>query len=175
MRTLRKSSPGAAARATSDRSSSRSAANGFFSNYAARQARETRRERAGDLEIRAMPSSNWHPYLRARRLVVGFRRSNEWRTRRVSREGLYATRVKYRVGQKIEFPDFTVEYVGERRKSLALYAERIPLSRFQSQQRKGRENGFSGLPALASLIRPTSKSVANIISSNYVIRISSEN
>jgi hypothetical protein len=30
----------------------------------------------------------------------------------------YGTRVKYRAGQKIEFPDFTVEYVGERRKSL---------------------------------------------------------
>jgi len=33
----------------------------------------------------------------------------------------YGTRVKYRVGQKIEFPDFTVEYVGERRKSLPVY------------------------------------------------------
>jgi hypothetical protein len=29
--------------------------------------------------------------------------------------------VKYRVGQKIEFPDFTVEYVGERRQSLPVY------------------------------------------------------
>ena len=26
--------------------------------------------------------------------------------------------MKYRVGQKIEFPDFTVEYLGERRKTL---------------------------------------------------------
>ena len=33
----------------------------------------------------------------------------------------YGTRVKYRAGQKIEFPDFTVEYVGERRKSLPVY------------------------------------------------------
>jgi hypothetical protein len=33
----------------------------------------------------------------------------------------YGTRVKYRVGKKIEFPDFTVEYVGERRKSLPVY------------------------------------------------------
>jgi hypothetical protein len=33
----------------------------------------------------------------------------------------YGTRVKYRVGQKIEFPDFTVEYVGERRKSVPVY------------------------------------------------------
>ena len=33
----------------------------------------------------------------------------------------YGTRVKYRTGQKIEFPDFTVEYLGERRKSLPVY------------------------------------------------------
>jgi hypothetical protein len=33
----------------------------------------------------------------------------------------YGTRVKYRVGKKIEFPDFTIEYVGERRKSLPVY------------------------------------------------------
>jgi hypothetical protein len=31
------------------------------------------------------------------------------------------TRVKYKAGQKIEFPDFTLEYVGERRKSLPVY------------------------------------------------------
>ncbi len=33
----------------------------------------------------------------------------------------YGTRVKYREGQKIEFPDFTVEYLGERRKSISVY------------------------------------------------------
>ena len=33
----------------------------------------------------------------------------------------YGTRVQYRPGQKIEFPDFTVEYVGDRRKSVSLY------------------------------------------------------
>ena len=33
----------------------------------------------------------------------------------------YGTRVKYQAGQKIEFPDFTVEYVGEHRKSLPVY------------------------------------------------------
>jgi len=33
----------------------------------------------------------------------------------------YGTRVKYTAGQKIEFPDFTVEYLGERRKSLPVY------------------------------------------------------
>ncbi len=33
----------------------------------------------------------------------------------------YGTNVKYRVGEKIEFPDFTVEYVGEHRKSIPVY------------------------------------------------------
>jgi len=33
----------------------------------------------------------------------------------------YGTRVKYRAGQKIEFPDFTVDYIGERRKSTPAY------------------------------------------------------
>ena len=33
----------------------------------------------------------------------------------------YGTRVKYQAGEKIEFPDFTVEYVGERRTSLPVY------------------------------------------------------
>jgi hypothetical protein len=31
------------------------------------------------------------------------------------------TRVKYKAGQKIEFPDFTVQYLGERRKTLPVY------------------------------------------------------
>jgi hypothetical protein len=33
----------------------------------------------------------------------------------------YGVSVKYRAGQKIEFPDFTVEYLGERRKSVPDY------------------------------------------------------
>ena len=33
----------------------------------------------------------------------------------------YGTRVKYRPGEKIEFPDFTIEYVGKRKKSVPLY------------------------------------------------------
>ena|SRR5437868_3672085 len=33
----------------------------------------------------------------------------------------YGTRVKYRAGQKIEFPDFAVEYIGERRKGTRAY------------------------------------------------------
>jgi hypothetical protein len=33
----------------------------------------------------------------------------------------YGTRVKYATGKKIEFPDFTIEYVGNRRKTLPVY------------------------------------------------------
>lgn len=33
----------------------------------------------------------------------------------------YGTRVKYRPGEKIEFPDFMVEYVGQRRKTVPVY------------------------------------------------------
>jgi hypothetical protein len=33
----------------------------------------------------------------------------------------YGTRVKYRPREKIEFPDFTVEYIGERRKTVPVY------------------------------------------------------
>jgi hypothetical protein len=33
----------------------------------------------------------------------------------------YGTRVKYRLSEKIEFPNFTVEYVGERRKTVPVY------------------------------------------------------
>jgi hypothetical protein len=33
----------------------------------------------------------------------------------------YGTRVKYGAGNKIEFPDFTIEYVGERRQSSPMY------------------------------------------------------
>jgi hypothetical protein len=33
----------------------------------------------------------------------------------------YGTRVKYRASEKIDFPDFTIEYLGERRKTLPVY------------------------------------------------------
>ena len=33
----------------------------------------------------------------------------------------YGTRVKFRANQKIDFPDFRVEYLGERRKTLPVY------------------------------------------------------
>jgi hypothetical protein len=38
-----------------------------------------------------------------------------------SEKASYGTRVKYRVGQKIQFPDFTIEFVGERRQSSPTY------------------------------------------------------
>jgi hypothetical protein len=40
---------------------------------------------------------------------------------RAEQSASYGTRVKYTAGQKIEFPDFRVEYLGERRKSLPVY------------------------------------------------------
>ena len=33
----------------------------------------------------------------------------------------YGTRVKYKAGQKIQFPNFTIEYVGEHRQSSPMY------------------------------------------------------
>jgi hypothetical protein len=38
-----------------------------------------------------------------------------------SDQASYGTRVQYEVGQKIEFPDFTVEFIGERRKDTPAY------------------------------------------------------
>jgi len=38
-----------------------------------------------------------------------------------SENASYGARVKYRPGEKIEFPDFTIEYVGERRKTVPVY------------------------------------------------------
>jgi hypothetical protein len=37
------------------------------------------------------------------------------------KKAAYGMPVKYRLGDKIEFPDFTIEYVGERRKSVPVY------------------------------------------------------
>ena len=48
----------------------------------------------------------------------------------------YGARVKYRTGEKIEFPDFAIEYVGERRKSVSVYPRGLSLLRFQDQQGK---------------------------------------
>jgi hypothetical protein len=51
----------------------------------------------------------------------------------------YGTRVKYRARQKIEFPDFAVEYLGERRKSLPVYPRGFL---YYDQQGKGWESNF---------------------------------
>ncbi len=40
---------------------------------------------------------------------------------RLNRKPRTGARVKYRLGQKIEFPDFAIEYVGERQKSVPVY------------------------------------------------------
>jgi hypothetical protein len=37
----------------------------------------------------------------------------------------YGTRVKYKAGEKIKFPDFAVEYLGERRQSTPVYPRRF--------------------------------------------------
>lgn len=37
------------------------------------------------------------------------------------RKASYGTRVKYETGKKIEFPDFTIEYAGERRATSLVY------------------------------------------------------
>jgi hypothetical protein len=49
----------------------------------------------------------------------------------------YGTRVKYRVDQKIEFPDFTVEYLGEHRKSIPVYPRGFLYYDFKVSQGKG--------------------------------------
>jgi hypothetical protein len=43
----------------------------------------------------------------------------------------YGARVKYRTGEKIEFPDFTIEYVGERRQSVSVYPRGFLYSDFK--------------------------------------------
>jgi hypothetical protein len=87
---------------------------------------------------------------------------------------LYGTRVKYRLGQKVEFPDFTIAYVGERRKSVPVYPRGFLYYDFKVSKGKA-EKMVSWTTGTASLIRPTSGSMGSIISSNYAIRISSEN
>jgi|SRR6516164_2643599 len=49
----------------------------------------------------------------------------------------YGTRVKYRAGQKIEFPGFTVEYVGERRKTVPVYPRPFIYYDFKVTKGKG--------------------------------------
>jgi len=49
----------------------------------------------------------------------------------------YGTRVKYQPRQKIEFPDFTVEYVGERRQSVPVYPRPFIYYDFKVTKGKG--------------------------------------
>jgi hypothetical protein len=77
----------------------------------------------------------------------------------------YGTRVKYRAGQKIEFPDFTIEYIGERRKILPVYPSGFLYYDFKEAKERLRK-WCPGLPAQGSLIRRTSSSMANVITSN---------
>jgi hypothetical protein len=86
----------------------------------------------------------------------------------------YGTRVKYRANQKIDFPDFTVQYLGERRKTLPVYPRGFLYYDFKIAGEKLRK-WFPGLPAQGSLIPRTSNSTANVIISSYAVRRSSEN
>ena len=52
-----------------------------------------------------------------------------------SEKTAYGTRVKYVPGQKIEFPDFTIEYIGERRKTVPVYPR--PFIYYDFKVRKG--------------------------------------
>jgi len=65
----------------------------------------------------------------------------------------YGTRVKCQAGQKIEFPDFTVEYVGERRKSLPVYPRGFLYYDFKVSKGKA-EKMVSGTTG-TSVIDPT--------------------
>jgi hypothetical protein len=53
----------------------------------------------------------------------------------------YGARVKYRTGEEIEFPDFTIECVGERRKSLPVYPRGFLYCDFNVSKAKHGENG----------------------------------
>ena len=86
----------------------------------------------------------------------------------------YGTRVKYGARQKIEFPDFTVEYLGERGKSLPVYPRGFLYYDFKINGERLRK-WFPGLPAQGLSIPRTSNSMANVITSSYAVQRSSEN
>jgi len=82
----------------------------------------------------------------------------------------YGTRVKYATGKKIEFPDFTVQYVGEHRKSSPVCPRGFLYCDFKVS--KGNtEKTFFGLQASASSVQWTLKLAASITDLNYAIRI----
>src|SRR5258708_949806 len=86
----------------------------------------------------------------------------------------YGTRVTYKAGQKIEFPDFTVEYLGERRKTLPVYPRGFLYYDFKITRRKT-EKVISWTTG-TGIIDPTDfDSTANVIISSCAVRRSSEN
>ena len=68
-------------------------------------------------------------------------------------EASYGTRVKYLPGQKIEFPDFTIEYVGERRKSVSVYPRGFLYYDFKVS--KGKAEKMVSWTTGAGIIDPT--------------------
>jgi len=55
----------------------------------------------------------------------------------------YGTRVEYRLGQKIEFPDFIIEYFGERRQRASPYPRDLLYYDFKIRARQGAEKTVS--------------------------------
>jgi hypothetical protein len=82
--------------------------------------------------------------------------------------------VKYKVGQKIEFPDFTIEYLGEPRKSLPVYPREFLYYDFRVSRGKT-EKVVSWTTGTGIMIPRTSNSTANVIISSYAVRRSSGN
>jgi hypothetical protein len=81
----------------------------------------------------------------------------------------YGTRVKYGAGKKIEFPDFTIEYIGERRTTSPVYPRGFLYYDFKVRKAKAEKTR-----APDSLVQCHSKLAGNIISSNYAIPINWE-
>jgi len=79
-------------------------------------------------------------------------------------------RVKYGTGEKIEFPDFTIEYLGERRKTLPVYPRGFLIT-ISSCVRPMLRKSSRGTAARVISGQSSSKSVRNIISSDCAIRI----
>ena len=70
----------------------------------------------------------------------------------------YGTRVKYRAGQKIEFPDFTIQYVGERQKSVPVYPR--PFLYYDFKVSKGRTEKMISWTTGTGVIDPTDFEIA---------------
>jgi len=64
----------------------------------------------------------------------------------------YGTRVKYQAGQKIEFPDFTIEYIGGRRKTVPVYPR--PFIYYDFKVRKGKAEKMVSWTSGSGLIGP---------------------